>query len=375
MSYILEALQEAQKNRDDARVPTLRTVQAERPVKPKRSKNWLMPLIVFGILGFAGVLMYRWLGGIPESAVAPDSEVASTVAPDTVTARAGVEQPSETIVQSPPRASTEVAPTPVVVEQTVMEQAPEATGVTTPPVQTPATEAAPDRVSPKASVTPAHDVEPPKEVAKARAPVSSTAGASRQVEGSPVVGSSATIQGNVPQVLAPASGTANAKLEEGKLAPVSAFPTRSAALNKAATQDITKAKAVTETTVPSLDDGQDTAVAKSISRPEISSYVVSEAEAAQAEVSADQEPVAEVAEERQVPHFRELPYDVQQSLPGISYSVHLYAAEPSHRMVKIDGRVRREGDTIKPGLVLKEITPTGAVFSYRDNIFRVPVNG
>ena len=76
-----------------------------------------------------------------------------------------------------------------------------------------------------------------------------------------------------------------------------------------------------------------------------------------------------------MPHFRELPYDIQQSLPVISYSVHLYAAEPSHRMVKIDGRVRREGDTVKPGLVLKEITPTGAIFSYRDNIFRVPVNG
>ncbi|RLA51450.1 MAG: hypothetical protein DRR42_10300 [Gammaproteobacteria bacterium] len=76
-----------------------------------------------------------------------------------------------------------------------------------------------------------------------------------------------------------------------------------------------------------------------------------------------------------VPHFRTLPVEVQQSLPVIVYSVHLYAPSPAHRMVKIDGLVRRESDTIKPGLILEEITQTGAIFSFGDYIFRVPANG
>ncbi len=79
--------------------------------------------------------------------------------------------------------------------------------------------------------------------------------------------------------------------------------------------------------------------------------------------------------ERPVKHFRELPYDVQKSLPKISYSVHLYSPAPESRMVKMDGLMRREGDKLSDGLVLEEITSTGAVFSFRGHVFRVPVNG
>lgn len=75
-----------------------------------------------------------------------------------------------------------------------------------------------------------------------------------------------------------------------------------------------------------------------------------------------------------IPHFRELPYDIQQRLPKIQYSVHLYSPTPQGRLVKIDGLVRREGDQISPGVVLLEITPRGAVFVFRNYKFRVPVN-
>ena len=89
------------------------------------------------------------------------------------------------------------------------------------------------------------------------------------------------------------------------------------------------------------------------------------------------QPVALAPErsERSVKHFRELPYDVQQSLPEISYSVHLYSPAPENRMVKINGLMRRAGDNLSDGLVLEEITSTGAIFSFRGHTFRVPVNG
>ena len=78
---------------------------------------------------------------------------------------------------------------------------------------------------------------------------------------------------------------------------------------------------------------------------------------------------------QQVQHFRELPYDVQRELPSISYSVHLYSQLRENRMVKIDGMMRREGDTVSPGLVLQEITAEGAIFTFRGHEFRVPVHG
>lgn len=380
MSYILEALQEAQKNRDDARVPTLQTVQSEPTAKPKKSPGWLMPLVVLLVLGFSGALMYAWLGGSPELTVAPGSELVSVDVPGASPEAA----PAPTVV--PQTAVPQTA-----VPQTVVEQAPEVAPATAPPVQpAPPSPPAPAPPSPsagladstavpatanppvsaaKAGVAPVREAESSRKVEVASAPVSSSAGAGQQGESRPVV-SGADTQPGARLDTAPV-----AKPGESEPAGVSASPARPDALNEMATPDANETKAVAKGTVATLDAGQQTAAVQSISRPDVSSYVVPELEVTQTEDVVEPEPVAEVAAQRQVPHFRELAYDIQQSLPAIAYSVHLFSAEPSHRMVKIDGRVRREGDTIKPGLVLEEITPTGAIFSYRDTIFRVPVNG
>ncbi len=74
------------------------------------------------------------------------------------------------------------------------------------------------------------------------------------------------------------------------------------------------------------------------------------------------------------PHFRELPYEIQQKLPKIIFSVHLYAPDPARRMVKINGLMKRDGDEIVTGLVLDEITSTGAIFTFQEYRFRVPAN-
>ena len=100
------------------------------------------------------------------------------------------------------------------------------------------------------------------------------------------------------------------------------------------------------------------------------------AERSQAALGAGREQVEQKqAEAAYIKHFRELPYEIQSELPDIQYSVHLYAPAPGQRMVVIDGSVRREGDSLKGGLKLEEITPAGAVFSFRGHTFRVPVSG
>lgn len=75
------------------------------------------------------------------------------------------------------------------------------------------------------------------------------------------------------------------------------------------------------------------------------------------------------------PLLGKLPVGVQQSLPKIDIAGHIYDENPSVRMVFINGQIRREGDSIAPGLRLTAITPDGVQFSYRDTPFRIELFG
>ncbi len=69
--------------------------------------------------------------------------------------------------------------------------------------------------------------------------------------------------------------------------------------------------------------------------------------------------------------LRELPPELQQTLPDFSISTHLYAADAASRVVRINGQMLREGEYLNPGLRLLEITPDGAIFSIYDYRFRL----
>jgi len=47
--------------------------------------------------------------------------------------------------------------------------------------------------------------------------------------------------------------------------------------------------------------------------------------------------------------------------PTYSFSTHVYATDPSMRAVTMGGRRFVEGDTIGPGVTIKEITESGVV--------------
>jgi general secretion pathway protein B len=63
--------------------------------------------------------------------------------------------------------------------------------------------------------------------------------------------------------------------------------------------------------------------------------------------------------------YWELPDAVRTDVPEIKFSVLVYATNPSDRFVLINGQRLGEGDTARPGLVVKEIRRDGVVFSYR----------
>lgn len=54
----------------------------------------------------------------------------------------------------------------------------------------------------------------------------------------------------------------------------------------------------------------------------------------------------------------------------MTISVHAYSARSADRMVGINNRMLREGDSVAPGLRLEQITPEGMVFAYKGYSFR-----
>ena len=68
-----------------------------------------------------------------------------------------------------------------------------------------------------------------------------------------------------------------------------------------------------------------------------------------------------------------LPRGIQEQIPALAFSSHIYAEDPAVRMVNINGTLYREGDTIARGVKLLEITEAGAVLSYLHYIFAIDV--
>lgn len=66
-----------------------------------------------------------------------------------------------------------------------------------------------------------------------------------------------------------------------------------------------------------------------------------------------------------------LPVSVQEALPPIDISGHIYDDKPSARMVFINGHIQREGDMLASGLQLLSITARGVELSFRDTPFRI----
>lgn len=74
---------------------------------------------------------------------------------------------------------------------------------------------------------------------------------------------------------------------------------------------------------------------------------------------------------RNVVRISQLPDSVQQRLPDLKYSGHLYSSNPLRRKLIINGRGMREGEWVSDNLQLDEITMSGAIFSYKEYYYRV----
>jgi general secretion pathway protein B len=75
-----------------------------------------------------------------------------------------------------------------------------------------------------------------------------------------------------------------------------------------------------------------------------------------------------------VTSFEELPEDLRKSLQDLKIVAHVYSDDPSFRLLSIGEGLRREGETVRPGLLLEEILPDGAVFRYGRYRFPIDAN-
>lgn len=86
-------------------------------------------------------------------------------------------------------------------------------------------------------------------------------------------------------------------------------------------------------------------------------------------VSVPEKPAVAAQEQKVVP-MAELPLPVQQEIPAMTIPLHAYSSKPRDRLVSINDRMLREGESLTPGLRLEQITKDGLIFSYKGYRFQ-----
>ncbi|WP_161626934.1 general secretion pathway protein GspB [Sulfuricella denitrificans] len=79
---------------------------------------------------------------------------------------------------------------------------------------------------------------------------------------------------------------------------------------------------------------------------------------------------ADAAREQKVVPMAELPLPIQQEIPAMTIPLHAYSSKPRDRLVSINDRMLREGESLTPGLRLEQITKDGLIFSYKGYRFQ-----
>jgi len=72
-----------------------------------------------------------------------------------------------------------------------------------------------------------------------------------------------------------------------------------------------------------------------------------------------------------IPTRQELSGAEQASLPPLHIDGHIYDPSPSRRMIIINGEIAHEKQHMNNGILIEEITPTGAILNHHDTVFHI----
>ncbi len=84
-----------------------------------------------------------------------------------------------------------------------------------------------------------------------------------------------------------------------------------------------------------------------------------------APIPADDDEDVPLSPDDSILEFSGLPSEIKEALPDMSISGHIYSNDPKSRMVTINGDIIREGENVKAGLTVDEITLSGVIFTYQ----------
>ncbi len=76
-----------------------------------------------------------------------------------------------------------------------------------------------------------------------------------------------------------------------------------------------------------------------------------------------------VQAQKNIIDFYDLPASIQQQLPAIIVSAHIYSTNPLQRSIVINNNFMEEGEYVIDNLILHEITADGAIFDYGETRF------
>jgi general secretion pathway protein B len=70
-----------------------------------------------------------------------------------------------------------------------------------------------------------------------------------------------------------------------------------------------------------------------------------------------------------IPFYQDLSEELRARMPSLSMSMHFFARDPDRRLVRINGRLMRQGDWLDDNLQLVEITGDGATLDFLGKAF------
>jgi len=82
-----------------------------------------------------------------------------------------------------------------------------------------------------------------------------------------------------------------------------------------------------------------------------------------------------IAQQKTLVNFDKLPRSVRQEIPALNISLHFYSPDPARRMVRINGQIFHEHESVADNLVIKEIKESSTLFNFRGQIFELSAPG
>lgn len=327
MSYILEALKKSDQERNRGATPGLQTVQATPAPAPSK-RSWWIYLLVLALLLNAGLIFY-WLQ--PWTAGKSDTHTVSEQA------KTGKER--------------------LVIAQND----------------------AADKLDSTQSSQPQHPPQAAKETTS-NAPQAKTESARKELSSPPQkpVAKSAQSQPVKKSAVPSANARQTHEMKDGPTEALKKPPAKSpeAAVARKVERPVENQGAKSPPTEnpksdrnPKVIESADSISAEKLAK--LNSKVLDNAlMARQVPTRPEGTPPRAAPEKPGVPGLNSLPIEIQKEIPALKLSFLVFSDKPQDRMVSINGEMKREGQEVAPGLKLEQITPEGAIFSYKNHRFQ-----